>query len=186
MINRKWIIVVAGLAVVLMVIGGSLMPVNSATNPPDDVPAMLAPDFTLKDIDGKPYTLSNLRGSVVVINFWATWCAPCRVEIPDLSRIYTNYKDQDLVILGVSLDEAGTDQVRKFAANYKMTYPVLHGTRTELARVNELYGPITAIPTTFIIDREGYIHTAFLGSRDEKFFLDYLIPLLAKESVLPL
>ena len=178
MTKRTWTVVTMVLAITLMVVGGSLMAFGTDAEPNADEEAILAPDFTLKSLDGESYTLSDLRGKVVVVNFWATWCGPCRKEIPDLSRIYSAYKEQDVVILGISLDDVSTDKVRKFAENYKITYPILHGTRSELMRISRTYGGVTAIPTTFLIDREGYIQDMFLGARSEQFFLDRIRALL--------
>ena len=133
--------------------------------------AIQAPDFALTSLDGQRYVLSELRGKVVLVNFWATWCGPCRMEIPDLSRIYSTYRDTGVMILGISLDELQDEQIRTFARNYKMTYPVLHGTPSELARVVRAYGGIQAIPTTFLIDRQGYLQEMYVGARNEAFFL---------------
>lgn len=143
-----------------------------------DEDILYAPDFTLTTLEGEKVTLSKLRGQVVLINFWATWCAPCRYEIPDLSRIYTQYKDDGLEILGVSMDEIESHYLEKFQQNYKMTYPILHGSPAELARLSNLYGGIYSIPTTFIIDREGIIRDIFVGARREADFLAAIKQLL--------
>ena len=139
---------------------------------------LYAPDFTLQTLEGESIQLSKLRGQVVLINFWATWCAPCRYEIPDLSRIYLDYKDRGVAILGVSVDEIETKHLVKFRDNYKMTYPVLHGNPAELQRLTQLYGGIYSIPTTFVIDRQGVISTVLVGARREQVFIDAIKPLL--------
>jgi cytochrome c biogenesis protein CcmG/thiol:disulfide interchange protein DsbE len=137
-----------------------------------------APDFTLTSLDGERYTLSKLRGKVVLVNFWATWCPPCRREIPDLSRLHTKYKDRDFMVLGISLDEIDPDQIRKFAKNYKISYPVLHGPRSELGEIAKSYGGIQAIPTSFLIDKQGNIRARYIGARSELMFSADIIRLL--------
>lgn len=148
--------------------------------PPTDGGKQLAPDFTLHDLNGKRYTLHELRGQVVVINFWATWCGPCRYEIPDLTRIYNQYKEEGVVVLGISLDDMHPDEIGRFVKNYKMSYPVLHGPRSELAKLTAAYGGINSIPTTFIVDRDGYIaqDNIIVGARNEAVFKAKINPLL--------
>lgn len=137
-----------------------------------------APDFTLPDLDGKRYQLSDLKGKVVVINFWATWCAPCRKEIPDLRAIYDEYKDQGVEILGISLDQIDKSQIRKFVKNFKVNYPILHGTQSELNKILNAYQTGQFLPTTFIIDREGVIRDVLVGMRNREQFLASIRPLL--------
>jgi len=138
----------------------------------------LAPDFTLRNLDGERITLSDLRGKVVLLNFWATWCSPCRREIPDLSRIYDTYKDRGVVILGVSWDELSSEQIKTFVKNYKVAYPILHGTQSELSHIGKAYAWEGYLPTTYIIDRKGYLQDVYVGARNEKFFLKSIEPLL--------
>jgi thiol-disulfide isomerase/thioredoxin len=109
-------------------------------------------DFTITDIQGKTIRSADLRGKVVFVNFWATWCPPCRAEIPDLIRLQDKYRN-DIVILGISEDEDGLELVRAFVAEHKMDYPVAM-TTPELAAS---FKGISALPTTFVIDREGKI-----------------------------
>ena len=152
---------------------------GAGAGPPDgDDEVLYAPDFTLKTLEGKTLTLSSLRGKVVLINFWATWCAPCRYEIPDLSRLQTRYREQGLVVLGVSVDEIETVFLERFKENYKMSYPVLHGPPAEIGRLVQLYGGIYSVPTTFVVDRRGVIVDIFVGARREADFLAAITPLL--------
>ncbi len=147
--------------------------------PASSSPALAAaPDFTIQSLDGERYTLSKLRGKVVLVNFWATWCPPCRREIPDLSRLHTRYKDRDFMVLGISLDEISPDQIQKFARNYKISYPVLHGSRSELGKITKSYGGIQAVPTSFLVDKQGKIRARYIGARSELMFLADIIPLL--------
>lgn len=118
-----------------------------------------APRFTLKDLSGNAVKLSDFEGKVVLLNFWATWCGPCRVEIPEFIRIREQYHTRGFEIIGISLDEDGPDDVAAFARRLKINYPVVMGT-TETV---EGYGPMNLIPTTLILDRQGRIHSRHLG-----------------------
>ena len=118
-----------------------------------------APDFSLEDAKGQTVKLSDFRGKVVVLNFWATWCAPCQEEIPWFISFAQQYKDRDFAVLGVSLDDDGWKVVKPYIAQKKMNYPVLLGGDT----VSLLYGGIESLPTTFIIDREGRIAGTHVG-----------------------
>lgn len=119
----------------------------------------VAPDFTLNDASGKPVTLSEFRGKVVLLNFWATWCPPCRIEIPWFSEFQEAYGDSDLVVLGVSLDEDGWKSVKPYMEAKGMSYRVMVG-NDDLA---SLYGGLKALPTTLIIDRSGRIAVTHVG-----------------------
>ena len=165
---------IVGLGLIVSLSVGAPAPGNS---PPENA-YQPAPDFTLTSLDGERYTLSKLRGKVVLVNFWATWCAPCRQEIPDLSRLHTRYKDRDFMVLGISMDEISPKKIQKFARNYKISYPVLHGPQSELGKISKSYGGIQAIPTTFLIDKQGNIRARYIGARSELVFLADIIPLL--------
>jgi len=119
----------------------------------------MAPDFTLNDASGKPVTLSEFRGKVVLLNFWATWCAPCRIEIPWFTEFQKTYGDRDFVVLGVSMDEDGWKSVKPYMEEHGMSYPVMVG-NDEIAR---LYGGLNALPTTLVIDRAGRIAVTHVG-----------------------
>jgi cytochrome c biogenesis protein CcmG/thiol:disulfide interchange protein DsbE len=119
----------------------------------------MAPDFTLNDSNGKPVRLSQLRGEVVLLNFWATWCAPCRVEIPMFIEFQEAYRDRHFIVLGVALDEEGWSMVKPYADAKKINYPVMVGDD----RVAELFGGLKAVPTTIIIDRQGRIAATHIG-----------------------
>ncbi len=110
-----------------------------------------APDFTLQDANGNSVKLSDYRGKVVLLNFWATWCGPCTVEIPWFVEFEQQYKSKGLEVIGVSMDEEGWPAIKPFVAEHKMNYRVLLGTDS----VSDLYGGIDSLPTTFIIDRNG-------------------------------
>lgn len=119
----------------------------------------LAPDFTLTESSGKPIRLSDYRGKVVLLNFWATWCPPCKAEIPWFVEFQQTYGERNLVVLGVSLDEDGWASVRPFLDRQRVTYPVVIGNE----EVSALYGGIESLPTTLIIDQSGRIAATHTG-----------------------
>ncbi len=133
-----------------------------------------APDFALEDHQGNVVRLSDFRGKVTIINFWATWCGPCRQEIPGFVRLYDRYKADGLAIIGVSLDRPGWEVVRPFMKQYKINYPIVLGNQ----KVVLDYGGIQAIPTTFILNREGRVVDRIIGYRPESFFEERIKALL--------
>jgi len=133
-----------------------------------------APDFTLPDLDGKPFKFSDLKGKVIILDFWATWCPPCRTEIPHFKSLYSQYKGDGLEVIGIALDQGGANVVRPFAEDFQINYPILIGNQ----RVTEDYGGIRGIPTTFIIDRQGRIVEKFVGYRDKEVFESVIQDLL--------
>jgi peroxiredoxin len=125
-------------------------------------------DFTLTELGGKTWTLKEQRGKVVVLNFWATWCPPCRKEMPDLETLYQQFKDQGLVILAISDEDAG--KVRPFIAQQKVSYPILLDPGR---KVNELF-QIEGIPKTFVYDRSGKLVAQSIDMRTRRQFLEML------------
>jgi len=125
-------------------------------------------DFTLAELGGKTWTLKEQRGKVVVLNFWATWCPPCRKEMPDLETLYQQFKEQGLVILAISDEDAG--KVRPFIAQQKVTYPILLDPGR---KVNELF-QIEGIPKTFVYDRNGKLVAQSIDMRTRRQFLEML------------
>jgi len=120
-----------------------------------------APDFTLERTDGGNLTLSSYIGNVVILDFWATWCGPCRMGIPEFVRLYKEYKDKGLVMIGINLDRGGREAVLDFIRETGMNYPVVYGT----SQVTVDYGGIRGIPAAFIIDRKGNIVNSLVGYR---------------------
>ncbi len=124
----------------------------------------LAPDFTLKDVrTDSVISLSALRGRVVIVNFWATWCYPCRMEIPDFNDLYNKYKDDGLTILGISVSDQ-KKALTNFIKSYQVDYPVLYGSPNELGKITAQYGGINAVPTSFLIGRDGNIIKSYPGA----------------------
>jgi cytochrome c biogenesis protein CcmG/thiol:disulfide interchange protein DsbE len=118
-----------------------------------DVQGAQAPDFELVSLDGRKVKLSDFRGKAVVLNFWATWCAPCKIEMPWFVDLQKQYGSDGLTILGVAMDDTDPQKIAQFTSEMGVNYPVLLGTNN----VSEEYGDVEYLPTTFYIDRQGKI-----------------------------
>jgi peroxiredoxin len=121
-----------------------------------------APNFQLQDLNGRLVTLSDLRGKVVLLNFWATWCGPCRVEMPAMEQLYQAFSRKDFEILAVSTDAQGVAITRPFQQENHLTFPILHDADY---RVGLTYGA-RSLPMTFMVDRQGVIRHQIFGARD--------------------
>jgi peroxiredoxin len=133
-----------------------------------------APDFTLKDADGKTVHISDYKGKVVVLDFFATWCEPCKIEIPWFMEMERKNKDKGFEVLGVSMDDEGWEVVKPFMRDVGMNYRVLIGND----QTAQLYGGIDSLPTTFLIDREGKIAAVHIGLASKRDFEDGVEQLL--------
>lgn len=133
----------------------------------------LAPDFSLQQLSGPPLALSSYRGKVVLLDFWATWCVPCREEIPRLVELQNKYGEQGFQIIGVSMDD-GPEPVRDFYREFKMNYPVVMGD----AKTGELYGGVLGLPIAFVIGRDGRIYAKHIGATDVAVFEEEIRRLL--------
>lgn len=118
-----------------------------------------APDFTLVTLTGDSISLDDLRGQVVLVNFWASWCPPCRVEMPGFERVFRERRDDGFVIVGIATDRHAEDQIREFVAEHDITYPIALGTMD----VVRAYGGVRALPESFLVDREGRIAHRVVG-----------------------
>ncbi len=141
-----------------------------STSVPDST-AKKAPDFTLIALDGEEVTLAQFRGKVVILNFWATWCGPCKAEIPDLIQMYQDHRDQGLEILGITVASGSAAEISEFVKKYQINYPVLTGDEKYMQELANQYGGIRAIPTTFLIDRQGNIQKKWVGQRSASVFM---------------
>jgi len=163
------------LAILLLSATGSVAGETSATKAPVASPAQqtaapakinVAPDFTLTAIDGKTHTLKDYLGDVVVLDFWATWCGPCKMEIPHLKELHARYKEKGLTVIGVSLDQQGKQVVAPFVEKHQIPFVSLLGN----AEVVKAYGNVRSIPTTFLIDRKGIVQKVYKGYQDISVF----------------
>ena len=125
-----------------------------------------APDFDLKDEYGKSVRLSDYRGKVVLLDFWATWCGPCRIEIPWFSELERQNKNKGFAVLGVAMDDEGWKVIKPFVSELKINYRVLLGND----QASHDYGGLEALPTTFLIDRDGKIAAVHVGLANRKDF----------------
>jgi thiol-disulfide isomerase/thioredoxin len=133
----------------------------------------VAPNFSLLDLTGQRIDLSSFRGKVVLLDFWATWCDPCRDEIPHFVELQDRYRDHGLQIIGISMDDE-PEPVRDFSRRFKMNYPVAMGT----ANTGELYGGVFALPIAFLIGRDGRISAKHIGATDISVFEKEIVNLL--------
>lgn len=166
-------------------LAGDLAPVASHRDAPgeaaDDAPGACQADakpanldFVIKDLDGKDVKLSTFKGKVILLNFWATWCGPCKAEIPGFVRLQEKYRDK-LVIVGYSVDDTA-DKAKAYAAQYKMNYPILLGEGRE--DVQDAYGPIWGIPASFIISKDGMVCRKHMGIAPEAQFEKEVVALM--------
>ena len=156
------------MVVSLMLVFGFHMARRSAGDTaaaPNDMKGKPAPEFTLQSLDGKSMRLSDFRGKAVLLNFWATWCQPCKIEMPWFVELQKQYGAQGLQILGVAMDDATPEDIGKFARDLGVDYPILIGKEA----VGDAYGGLPFLPATFYIGRDGKVVDKVFGlkGRDE-------------------
>ena len=122
-----------------------------------------APDFTLQALNDSSYILSKMEGQVVLINFWATWCGPCRMEIPEFNALYKSYHEKGLEILGISVSD-NKKQLKNFAKSFTVDYPLLYGSARDMNKLMQDYGGVYAVPSSFLIGKEGSIIWSYPGA----------------------
>ena len=159
--NPLALVVVAIVAAGMLFIGFHMARRSTPGGMPRITKSAPAPDFTLQSLDGKNVRLSDLRGKAVLLNFWATWCGPCKIETPWLVEMQDKYGAQGLQVVGVAMDDSGKDEIAKFAKDMGMNYPVLLGKEA----VGDDYGGVPALPESFFISRDGKIVDKIIGLR---------------------
>ena len=150
------------------------LPSGSARSAPAEGTGQAVPDFMLRDIQGNNFRMSALKGKVVIVDFWATWCQPCKIEIPWFIEMYDRYRAQGLEVVGVAMDEEGLEVVKPFAEKYKMNYRVLLGNETVATQFGGIYG----LPTTFIVGRDGKVRDKHIGLVSREVFEEAVKKLL--------
>jgi len=150
-------------------------PLSSSPSPRE---GFLAPDFTLDTLDGKKVALSELRGKIVIINLWATWCPPCRAEMPALENAYEQYKDSEVIVLGLNVTNQDSEKdIPPFVKEFGLTFPIL---LDRDGSVSTLY-QLKALPTTYFVNREGIIRTVVIGGPMNETFIRSKIEALLQE-----
>jgi peroxiredoxin len=130
-----------------------------------------AAEFSLINLSGEEVTLDQFKGKVIILNFWASWCGPCKMEIPDFIKMYNKHQRDGLEIIGITLSSGSAASIRQFAEKFGINYTVLTGDEKYLQDLTNKYGGIRGVPTTFLIDREGIIRQKWVGARTERIFM---------------
>jgi len=155
------LVVVAFVVALMLYFGYHKARRSGAGSVPRLTQSTVAPDFSLESLDGKTLRLSDLRGKAVLLNFWATWCGPCKIEMPWFVDLQKQYGSQGLQIVGVAMDDASKEDIGKFAKDMGVNYPILIGKES----VGDQYGGVPALPETFLISRDGKIVDKIIGLR---------------------
>lgn len=176
------VIIVVVLAIAAMLIGGQYLVKrgerSGAITAGGPKPGAAAPDFALQSLDGRTVHLSDFRGKAVLLNFWATWCEPCKLEMPWFVELEKQYGPQGLEVVGVAMDDSGKDNIAKFAKDMGVNYPVLLGKES----VGDEYGGVQYLPTSFYIDRDGKVVQRVFGLRSRSDIEDWIKEALSRGS----
>ena len=184
--NMRWLlaaVAAAGLAA-FVIWGGTTAPTRGAATTGSKTPGSEVCDagakpanlnFTLKDVNGADVSLASFKGKVIILDFWAMWCGPCKVEIPGFVELHEKYKDRGLAVVGIQVQDQ-PDGLKPFVQEFKMTYPVLIGMGHD--DLEEAFAPIWGLPTTFIISRDGLICRKRMGLHPKEQFEKDVLGLL--------
>lgn len=176
--GNRWFSV-AEIALWVLVAGAvayRFLPARPSPTPDRVTQGGVAPDFTVNTLNAGKISLSHLRGDVVLVNFWATWCPPCRLEIPGIQRVYDAYKDKGFTVVGLSTDQTGPGVVSSFLRKNGVTYPV--GMATDEMRIR--YGGVDALPESFLVDKTGHVRKMVEGMFNESILRQDVGQLLAE------
>ena len=176
------VIIVVVVAIAVMLIGGQYLvhkgEPSGRTTAGGPKPGSAAPDFALQSLEGKTVHLTDFRGKAVLLNFWATWCTPCRLEMPWFVELQKQYGPEGLEVLGVAMDDAGKDKIAQFAKEMGVNYPVLLGKES----VGDEYGGLEYLPTSFYIGRDGKVVARVFGLRSRSDIEDWIKQALSRGS----
>jgi len=167
-----------GALVAVMLFAGIRASRNAANGPRNkqQLIGAVAPDFELPAVGGSNLKLSDLRGKAVLLNFWATYCGPCKVEMPWFVELQKEYGPQGFQVVGVAMDDASTEDIEKFAKDLGVNYPILLGKES----VGQSYGGVNVLPTTFFLDRSGKVIAREFGLQSRSVFVDHIKEALAR------
>ncbi|MBZ5656750.1 MAG: TlpA family protein disulfide reductase [Acidobacteriia bacterium] len=166
--NPLILVFIAAVVAAMLLVGIHIARKNHAGGPPGQLIGRTAPDFELQSLEGKSVKLSDFRGKAVLLNFWATYCGPCKIEMPWFVELQKEYGPQGFQIIGVAMDDASTEDIAKFAKEMGVNYPILLGKES----VGQSYGGVGVLPTTFFVDRDGKITDREFGLQSRSVFVD--------------
>jgi len=174
-----FVIVVVAVVIALMLVVGLRMARRTQHAPVSQMKGDMAPDFTLQSLEGKAVHLSDYRGKAVLLNFWATWCAPCKIEMPWFVELQKEYGAEGLQIVGVAMDDASPKEIADFAKEMGVNYPVLMGKES----VGDAYGGVQFLPESFYIDRNGKVLDKAFGLKGRGEIEDNVKKIIASTAV---